>query len=173
MEASCWSSSRAIFLGIDRLVTVAVFQFFVDIRWQWHLTQAFQNLKEDTVVAKFYDSSTVIQFFSNRSSQAAITKTDFSTYFKAFGWFGQNFPLIPLGIFQKEKFHMAMCIRFFTVEAGRQHARIVHYQGIARVKLVNDVVEVGISHFLGDRIDDQEFRGVTLFQWGLGNQFLW
>ena len=60
MEASSWSSGRAIFLGIDRLVTVAVFQFFMDIRWQWHLTQAFQNFKEDTVVAKFYDTATVI-----------------------------------------------------------------------------------------------------------------
>ena len=60
MEASSWSSGRAIFLGIDRLVTVAVFQFFMDIRWQWHLAQAFQNFKEDTVVAKFYDSATVI-----------------------------------------------------------------------------------------------------------------
>ena len=59
METSCWCSGRAIFLGIDRLVTVTVFQFFMDIRWQWHLAQAFQNLKEDTIVAKFYDSSTV------------------------------------------------------------------------------------------------------------------
>ena len=68
---------------------------------------------------------------------------------------------------------MTVCIRFFTVEAGRKHARIVHNQGISRVKLVNDVVEVGISHFLGYRINDQEFRGITLFQWGLSNQFLW
>ena len=68
---------------------------------------------------------------------------------------------------------MTVGIRLFTVEAGRKHARIVHDQGIARVKLVNDVVEVSISHFLGYRINDQEFRGITLFQWGLGNQFLW
>ena len=173
MEASSWSSGRAIFLSIDCLVTVAVFQFFMDIRWQWHLTQAFQNLKEDTVVAKFYDTATVIQFLSNSCGQASITKTDFSTYFKAFGWLGQNFPLIALGIFQKEKFHMAVGIRLFTIETGRKYARIVHDQGIARVKLVDDVVEVGISHFLGYRINDQEFRGVTLFQWSLGNQFLW
>ena len=68
---------------------------------------------------------------------------------------------------------MAVCIRFFTVEAGRKHACIVHDQGISRVKLVDDVVEVGVSHFLGYRINDQEFRGITLFQWGLSNQFLW
>ena len=49
---------------------------------------------------------------------------------------------------------MTVCIRFFTVEAGRKHARIVHDQGISRVKLVNDVVEVGISHFLGYRVND-------------------
>ncbi len=41
---------------------------------------------------------------------------------------------------------MTVCIRLFTVEAGRKHARIVHDQGIARL-LVNDVVEAGISHF--------------------------
>ena len=64
---------------------------------------------------------------------------------------------------------MTVCIRFFTVETGRKHARIVHDQGIARVKLVDDVVEVGVSHFLGYGINDQEFRGITLFQWGLGN----
>ena len=52
---------------------------------------------------------------------------------------------------------MAVSIRLFTVETGRKHARIVHDQGIAKVKLVNDVVEVGISHFLGYRINDQEF----------------
>ena len=44
----------------------------------------FPNLKEDTVVAKFYDSTTVIQFLSNSGSQTSITKTDFSAYFKAF-----------------------------------------------------------------------------------------
>ena len=68
---------------------------------------------------------------------------------------------------------MAVGIRLFTVEAGRKHARIVHDQGIARVKLIDDVVEVGVSHFLSYRINDQEFRGVTLLQWGLSNQFLW
>ena len=49
---------------------------------------------------------------------------------------------------------MAVCISFFTIEAGRKHARIVHNQGISRVKLVNDVVEVGISHFPSYRIND-------------------
>ena len=49
---------------------------------------------------------------------------------------------------------MAMGIRLFTVEAGRKHACIVHDQGISRVKLVNDVVEVGVSHFLGYRVND-------------------
>ena len=49
---------------------------------------------------------------------------------------------------------MAVGIRLFTVEAGRKHARIVHDQGIARVKLVDDVVKVGISHFLGYRVND-------------------
>ena len=64
---------------------------------------------------------------------------------------------------------MAMGIRLFTVEAGRKHACIVHDQGIARVKLVDDVVEVGVSHFLGYRINDQEFRGITLLQGCLSN----
>ena len=145
----------------------------MDIRWQWHLTQAFQNLKEDTVVAKFYDTPTVIQFLSDSGSQAPITKTNRSTYFKTFGWLSQNFPLISLGIFQKEKFHMAVGIRLFTIETGWKHTCIIHNQGIARIKLVNDVVEVGVSHFLGYRVNDQEFRGITLLQGCLGNQFLW
>ncbi len=33
---------------------------------------------------------------------------------------------------------MAVGIRLFRRKAGRKHARIVHDQGIARVKLVDD-----------------------------------
>ena len=68
---------------------------------------------------------------------------------------------------------MAVGIRLFTIETGWKHTCIVHNQGIARIKLVNDVVEVGVSHFLGYRVNDQEFRGITLLQGCLGNQFLW
>ena len=49
---------------------------------------------------------------------------------------------------------MAVGIRLFTIKTGWKHTCIVHNQGVARVKLVNDVVEVGISHFLGYRIND-------------------
>ncbi len=62
---------------------------------------------------------------------------------------------------------MAVGIGSFTVEAGRKHARIHdrHRPGMMWSK-------VGISHFLGYRINDQEFRRHHVVQWGLaGNQF--
>lgn len=172
VEASCWGSCRAIFLGVDGLVAVLVFQLFMDIGWQGHVAQAFQNLQENAIVGKLHNPSPVVQLCHDGCRQATVPKAHNRASLEAFGGLGQDLPLVAGGVFEEEELDLTAGIRLVAIEAGGQDPGVVHDQGVARVELVNDVVKAGVGHGLAVPVDDQEAGGIPLLQRCLGNQVL-
>ncbi len=98
METSCWCSAEPFsWHGDHRLVTVTVFQFFMDRGVAMAFAQTFQYQGRYRQLNSA-DSTTVSSSFSDSGKvKRAITKTDLYAYFKAFRLI--KLPIDPLAVF--------------------------------------------------------------------------
>ena len=65
--------------------------------------------------------------------QDAITKGKAGALLCALSWAGDHLPKIPLPVCKQQKLHTRAGLLLGAIEAGRQYARIVENQTIARL----------------------------------------
>ena len=65
---------RADFLGIDSLVTLRVFQFFLNVGRQRHLSQPFQYFEENALIVELNQAVSVRQNLHDLCGQFAFTE---------------------------------------------------------------------------------------------------
>ena len=129
METCRRRSSRSFYTAVDRLVTLTIFEFFMNIGRQRHGTQAIQNFLKDTVVDKAYDTSAEIRIGDDLTGKF-ITKLNDRTNTRFFPRFDKHFPLVFVDLAQEKDLDLPARLTACADEPCRNDTRIVEDQNV-------------------------------------------
>ena len=132
MQTSRRGSSRALLLGIYRLIPLLVCQLFVNIWRQRCFSQSIQNFLKDTLILEFYNTPAKIRMVRNSAGQF-ITKSDNLPNLSLPAWLHQGFPGIPINTPQQENLHLATGTIPPAQQSSWHNSGIIHNQGIPRL----------------------------------------
>ena len=102
--------SRAFLLAINRLITVLILKFFVNIRRERHFAYAGKNVLENAVENKSDDSSAVIRAGDNFDFEFLVHDEN-NALFALFPWFYKTFPIGEILPFKEQNFNFAAMFR--------------------------------------------------------------
>ena len=141
MQAGCRCGSGSHFPAVNSLIPLLIRQFCLDIGWQRHLAQTFQNFKENPFIPEFHNAVSIFLDLCNNSSQFSVTKDHFIANLHLPSGFAKALPLLIAKIPQKQDFHSSTC-GSVAQKPCRQNAGIVHYQTVTGLQVINNIVEM-------------------------------
>ena len=130
METCRRRSSRAFYTAVDRLVSLTILEFFMNVGRQRHGTQAIQNFLKDTVVDKSYDTSAKIRIGDDLTGKF-ITKLNDRANTRFFSRFDKHYPLVFVDLAQEEDLDLPTRLTASTDEPCRNDTRIIEDQNVA------------------------------------------
>lgn len=163
--------STADDLGIDRLITLLILEFFLNIGRQRHAAELLQHLKEDTFIMEFNQTVAVRQDFLNLRRQLTIAESDLRALAQTASRTDQALPDIVAAVDQQKDLRNAAA-RAVSDQARGQDAGIVEHETVAGIQELRQLIKMMMPDFSGLFVQYQQTGGVPLIQRSLGNQTL-
>ena len=157
--------------GIDRLIPLAVLQFLLDIRWQRHLPESFENLQKNALIVKLQDLVSVLNRVHDRGGKRAFAKGQLRAGACLAARTRETLPLSVAQVAQQHDLH-APAGAALAEQPRREHARVVQNKAVARVQIFGKVVKMTVLDCAGHAIQLQKARRIAPLQRRLRDQFL-
>ena len=99
-----------------------------------------------------------------------VVKKNLSAGWQAFAGAEQGPPVAIIGFLKQQHLRICTTSNFSAMQAGRDHAGIVHDQHIAGTKQGGEAVELMVSCFTGATVQGEHFGRITPFGGLLGDE---
>ena len=120
----------AQFTGIDRLVTLTVIEFFLDVRGEGHFAEAVQNFEKNSPIQEAYDAVPVRQHGFNHCTEFTGPEDDFSAFTEPSARTAEALPAISAKVPQKNQFRCAPACPV-AQQPGGENSGIIDDQAVA------------------------------------------
>ena len=137
MQSGCRCRCGTEFLGVNRLVTLLVFQFFVDVRRKRHLSDFFQCSVKVSLAGKLHDAVSVRLYFYHFADQSSAAKGKLHADLCFFSGTANDFPELLPFLLQEQKFNKGTVIYFLSIQTCRQNTGVIHDKQITRLQTGN------------------------------------
>ena len=161
---------RTVLAGVYRLVTVGIFELFVDIGRERHSPGAGEHILKRALIEKAHDALARIGDARHLERELFVHGK-----FRADAAFApgahQYLPVVQVDALQKEHLDGAAMLGMGVQPCG-QHARAVDDEHVARLQIIGDVVKNAVFDLLRIAVIDKQTGTVARFHRGLRDEFL-
>ena len=140
MQSGGRGGGTAALTGIDRLVSVVVFELFGDVVRQRHLSYLIEQLEKHAVICKLCKAVAVRQNVNNLGEEH-IMESEPVTLSRFFARTRNNLPDIVALIVEKQKLYNGARVYPRAVETCGKHLGIVENEAVARLYILHDIAE--------------------------------
>ena len=146
-------------LCIDGIVTAAVLKFMMDIWRKRHLSEGIKDFLEYSVKAESDQSIALVNYIDDLADQGTIlsssiraAKEDRRAHLTFLPGLYKTLPGIG-GLSDKEKYlDFSESPLSHAVETGRDYFRIIDDKGVARLQVIDHILERIVGDFAGHRV---------------------
>ena len=149
MQTGCRRGGRAVHLGIDRLIALAVFEFFLDVWRQGHFAETLEHLKEDPLIVELHELVAVFLLSDDRRGELSAAEGQFGAGMGLPSRLREAFPDAAALILEQQHLDGAAGRLPMAQQPCREHAGVVHHQTVARLQQVDQIIKMPVRDLAG------------------------